>query len=236
MAEQRHAAAAERLARAAERVERWRRTRAKQSPMPAHLWAEAVALARVVGVHPVKIALRLNYESLRQRLALAGRGSPDNRSKPQATASFVELSGAQLLAPSVSFRGACLTRPGAWWQGDAFRGAGYRLSRRRRSECGSTRERRLVVPGHPVGGRRRNLGRMAQHRDQVLEGRDVVQFRGVDEAHEDVADPCAVERLVEKRVLAVEDHLLQGPLADAMPTPRLCRVGLSRTQSPGWCA
>jgi hypothetical protein len=80
-------AAMQRLARAAERVERWRRTRAKQSPMPAHLWEEAVALARQLGVHPVKAALRLNYESLRQRLERAGAASAD----------FVELTGAQLL-------------------------------------------------------------------------------------------------------------------------------------------
>jgi len=60
--------------------------------MPAHLWEEAVALARQLGVHPVKAALRLNYESLRQRLErqrLERAGA--------ASADFVELTGAQLL-------------------------------------------------------------------------------------------------------------------------------------------
>jgi hypothetical protein len=42
----------------------------------------------------------------------------------------------------------------------------------------------------------------------------VVQLGCVDQAHEAVADPGAILRLVEERVLAVEDGLLQCPFTD----------------------
>jgi hypothetical protein len=61
--------AADRLARLVERVRDWRSTRVRRSPMPAVLWEEAVRLGQPLGVHPVKAALGLNYESLRQRVA-----------------------------------------------------------------------------------------------------------------------------------------------------------------------
>ena len=101
MAQDGETAAAQRLARAVEQVERWRRTRAKQSPMSAELWDEAVSLARQIGVHPVKAALGLNYESLRQRLALADRNAP-RASAGAASAAFVELSGAELLGATAT--------------------------------------------------------------------------------------------------------------------------------------
>jgi hypothetical protein len=47
----------------------------------------------------------------------------------------------------------------------------------------------------------------------------------VDQAHKQIADPGAVQRLVEKRVLAVQNRLLQRPFDDVMPTAGLCRVG-----------
>jgi hypothetical protein len=99
MAEERQAAAAERLALVAERIERWRRTRGKQRPMPAPLWDEAVSLAQQLGVHPVKAALGLNYESLKQRLALSRPVKPEPSG---AAASFVELSGVQWLGAASS--------------------------------------------------------------------------------------------------------------------------------------
>jgi hypothetical protein len=61
--------------------------------MPAHLWEEAVCLARQLGVFPVKAALRLNYESLKERIARS-----DAASAAVPSAGFVEMSGAQLLA------------------------------------------------------------------------------------------------------------------------------------------
>ena len=93
MARQRNAAAdARELAQLSKDVERWRQTRAKLSPMPAPLWAAAIALARRLGVNPVKEALGLNYTALRTRLDAA-------RSDVVATAParFVELSGAQVM-------------------------------------------------------------------------------------------------------------------------------------------
>lgn len=70
--------------------------------MPAPLWDEAVSIARQIGVHPVKAALGLNYESLRQRLALADRGAPSASAGGAAATTFVELRGVELLGPAVA--------------------------------------------------------------------------------------------------------------------------------------
>lgn len=81
-----------RIERLRARIERWRRGRGRRrSPMPAGLWAEASTLARELGVHRVKSALGLNYESLKRRVteATPGKGG-----------AFVELSGAQFLGPA----------------------------------------------------------------------------------------------------------------------------------------
>ena len=94
MAKRRSAAEAEDLARLNEGVERWRRTRAKLSPMPAPLWNGAIALARRLGVNPVKDALGLNYKALRTRVETSRGGAP---STAASSARFVELSGAQVL-------------------------------------------------------------------------------------------------------------------------------------------
>jgi hypothetical protein len=93
MAQQRSGAADEReLAQLTKDVERWRQTRAKLAPMPAPLWDEAIALARRMGVNPVKAALGLNYTALRTRLNAARR----EVALPAPTR-FVELSGAQVM-------------------------------------------------------------------------------------------------------------------------------------------
>ena len=85
--------AAERLSRVGDQIRQWRRTRPKCRPMPAHLWAEATSLARELGIHRVKVALGLNYESLRERVA---RNDAVGAEPPSA--GFVEVSGAALLA------------------------------------------------------------------------------------------------------------------------------------------
>jgi hypothetical protein len=93
------AATAVQLKQVRERIERWRGSRRRCSPMPARLWDEATALARELGVYPVKRALGLNYESLKRRV---GSGRP-GRGRAEADASgFVELSGAQLLGLPVA--------------------------------------------------------------------------------------------------------------------------------------
>ena len=71
--------------------------------MPAPLWDEAVSIARQIGVHRVKAALGLNYESLRQRLSVADRGAPSASVGGAAAPTFVELlRGAELLGPAVA--------------------------------------------------------------------------------------------------------------------------------------
>lgn len=98
MAQRGNAADAAELARLSEEVERWRRTRAKLSPMPGPLWRMAIALARRLGVNPVKNALGLNYKALSSRVEAGSEVAAGARAGARApTARFVELSGAQVL-------------------------------------------------------------------------------------------------------------------------------------------
>lgn len=50
----------------ADRIETWRRTRKKRSPMPADLWRAAAVLAQSHGVYRISQALRVRYETLRE--------------------------------------------------------------------------------------------------------------------------------------------------------------------------
>jgi hypothetical protein len=43
-----------------------------------------------------------------------------------------------------------------------------------------------------------------------------MQFRGMDQAHEEVPDLGAVEAAIEQRILPVKDRLLQRPLTDVV--------------------
>jgi hypothetical protein len=74
------------------RIEHWRRTRLKRSPMPEVLWEAAAAIARERGVYATARDLRINYDSLRARLEQSG--SKGNK----ATDAFVEFAPA-LLGP-----------------------------------------------------------------------------------------------------------------------------------------
>jgi hypothetical protein len=77
------------------RIDDWRSSRKKLHPMPSQLWMEAAALARELGVNPVRSVLGLNYESLKRHLGDEGVAS---RGPSEASmAKFVELSGAQVL-------------------------------------------------------------------------------------------------------------------------------------------
>jgi hypothetical protein len=85
------------LKRLRTRIERWRATRAKRSPMPEPLWEAAVTLAQREGLYPVARALRLNYESLKTRV---GAGSPHRAVRgARVPAGFVELPPLSLAAP-----------------------------------------------------------------------------------------------------------------------------------------
>jgi len=76
------------------RIDDWRRTRTRRSPMPGQLWEGAVALARAQGVYPIAHALGVNYDSLKRRVVTETSG---RRRADGAAASFVEL------RPSVPF-------------------------------------------------------------------------------------------------------------------------------------
>ena len=65
----------------------WRRARYERAPLPAHLWAEAVEVARRVGVNRARHALGLSYQGLQAHVERAS-ASPE----------FVEVSGAEVLA------------------------------------------------------------------------------------------------------------------------------------------
>ena len=76
------------------RIERWRCTRAKRSPMPAELWTAATELARGLGVNRVARELRIGYDSLKDRL-----GADGERGR-EAAAAFVAVDGAALFVPA----------------------------------------------------------------------------------------------------------------------------------------
>lgn len=71
------------------RIERWRKTRTKRSPMPEPLWDAAVKLAKEHGVHWMSDALRVSYDTLKTRVTRA----PKRQAVPAAarTPRFVEL-------------------------------------------------------------------------------------------------------------------------------------------------
>ena len=81
-----------RLSQLGRRIERWRGTRVKRSPMPAELWRAATELARELGVYRVARELGVGYESLKDRAG--ARSEPGVRE----AGAFVELAGASLLS------------------------------------------------------------------------------------------------------------------------------------------
>lgn len=81
----RRGAASGRVKQVRGRIEQWRRTRAKRSPMPEPLWDAAVELAQAEGIYPIARALAVNYQTLKCRVAMASNG---NSGTP---AGFVEL-------------------------------------------------------------------------------------------------------------------------------------------------
>lgn len=74
------------------RIDRWRQTRRKRSPMPKRLWAEAVRLAELHGVSRVSTQAGIDYRSLKNRTKQASK----KQSGHSGEAEFVELSTTQL--------------------------------------------------------------------------------------------------------------------------------------------
>jgi hypothetical protein len=81
------------------RIEYWRRTRTKRSPMPKRLWSAAIALARTGGVYPTANALGLKYESLKCRVATASAAAKEAES-PSSRPAFFQLGPVAALPPS----------------------------------------------------------------------------------------------------------------------------------------
>src|SRR5271155_5579159 len=73
-------------------------------------------------------------------------------------------------------------------------------------------ERGLIVPRHPSRGVRSEFGGMALQGDQILERSDVIEFGGVDQAHEHVTDVGAGEGSIEQGIFPMQDRLLQRAL------------------------
>jgi len=80
-----------------DRIEHWRKTRSKRSPMPEELWQEATRLAQIHGVGPVSRQLGVGYATLRKRVDVADSEPPQVHAGEPG---FVELSAAQLLGGS----------------------------------------------------------------------------------------------------------------------------------------
>lgn len=99
MSRRKRATPAKAITALCDRIEHWRMTRTRRSPMPEKLWQAATRLAQVHGVGPVSRQLRVGYATLRKRLA-------DTDSEPAQVQAdehgFVELSAAQLLGGSAA--------------------------------------------------------------------------------------------------------------------------------------
>lgn len=66
--------------------EHWRETRPKKSPIPSHLWASAISLAKEHSICKIAKTLRLDYNHLKKRVQ-AERA----QEFPQPGTSFIEL-------------------------------------------------------------------------------------------------------------------------------------------------
>jgi len=87
------------VTRLCDEIERWRWTRARRTAMPSKLWTQAVALARrTERPYAVAKALRLDYGSLKRRMAESTARSAPTAGPSSSAATFVELTGAELLA------------------------------------------------------------------------------------------------------------------------------------------
>jgi hypothetical protein len=67
---------------------------------------------------------------------------------------------------------------------------------------GSLRQCVAIVPRHPAGGLGDQFSRVPLSFRQVVEGVDVREFAGVDQAHEQVPDFGSVQRAIEECIFA----------------------------------
>jgi hypothetical protein len=84
------------LRRGAERFDRWRRTHERGTRIPETLWKLAANLAGAYGVSKTVAALKLDYYSLKRRLAESTMAAaPTREEQPK----FLDLPGSALAAP-----------------------------------------------------------------------------------------------------------------------------------------
>ena len=87
----------------ASRIQHWRATRQKRSPMPGELWDEATTLARLYGTYPIAHALGVNYTNLKNR-AESTRPAKTERKQPADEVAlppaFVEVTASPLASGS----------------------------------------------------------------------------------------------------------------------------------------
>src|SRR5580658_10255414 len=57
---------------------------------------------------------------------------------------------------------------------------------------------------------------------QIIERVDLIQLAGVDQAHEEIARPRSIHRLVEERILTMEDGFLQHSFGNVVVEGRPC--------------
>src|SRR5580704_9563740 len=69
-----------------------------------------------------------------------------------------------------------------------------------------------VVPWHPLLRTYGEPRRMTEQLRQIVERIDLIQFAGVNQAHEEVAHPRSVHRLIEQRILSMKNRFLQSAL------------------------
>lgn len=75
------------------RLERWRRQRKHRSPIPEALWAAAVQLAGEYGASQTARLLRLDYYTVKKRLAAEAVASRAGSPAQKVSSAFVELVG-----------------------------------------------------------------------------------------------------------------------------------------------
>jgi len=72
------------------RFDRWRKTHAARTRIPEPLWAAAVKMAEMYGIHRAAKALRLDYYSVKRRVE-EKVGTAGKMPKEPAAATFLEL-------------------------------------------------------------------------------------------------------------------------------------------------
>ena len=91
---------------------------------------------------------------------------------------------------------------------------------------GQPRQSSAIVPGHPLRWMPLQFLGVPLQLGQIVEWIGAIQLARVDQTHEQVTDPGAVQRLIEECVLAVQNGFLQGTLDDVMPRSRIMPCAL----------